>query len=315
MQKYIEKTKSPDSQSQEEVSKSVLNKTVRLLLQPDISAHANDKTVDVSGCDFMPGGEVVLCDYKNHTIVVLYSSLSCKETFSFKNAPHPYGVSSVSDKMAVVTLPSAKRLQFIEIKPKLKTVSEVQLDKKCWGINVVDGKIYVSCFDTHLVGRRNGEVRVLNLEGKLIRQFGVNEDGSNMFTHPFDLSVSASSGNVFVSDRWDGTVTCLSSSDGTVVYQFKDGNLSDVRGVFVDAQDNVMVCGRDSNNVLIINAEGKLHASALTTSDGIKSPLCIAYRRSDNIFVVGCENSKHLITMVMAWPKRYWARSVSSVIV
>ena len=201
-------------------------------------------------------------------------------------------MSSVSDKVAVVTLSAAKRLQFIEIKNKLQTASEVKLDKKCWGVNVVDGKICIR-LDEGMA------FRVLDIQGKLIRKFRVNTDGSYTFTHSFDLSVSASSGYIFVSDHWDGTVTCLSSSDGTIVYQFKDGNLSDARGVFVDDKDNIMVCGRASNDVLIITAERILHASALTTSDGIKSSLCIAYRRSDNILVVGCENTKQLITMIM----------------
>ena len=262
--------------------------------------HGDGKTLDISGCDFMPNGELVLCDYKNHAIVVLNNSMSFKESLNLKSAPSPYDVASVSDKMAVVTLSAVKQLQFIDIKPKLKTVNEIQLDKKCWGVDVVDDVIYVTCSDMNLLGRRNGEVRVLKLDGTLIRKLGLNKDGSYMFVRPFGLAVNATSGNVFVTDRYDGMVTCLNSSDGTVVNQVKHYRLAGVRGICVDDGDNAMMCGKDSKNILILTAEGKLHYSVVKASDGVKSPLSVAYRSSDNIFVVGSENSKDLLTMVMA---------------
>ena len=291
---------SRDPKSQKEINKSFLNKTFRLLLQPDLSVHGDGKTLDISGCDFMPNGELVLCDNKNHAIVVLNNSLSFKESLNLKSAPYPYDVASVSDTTAVVTMSAVKRLQFIEIKPKLKTVNEIQLDKKCWGVDVVDDVIYVTCSDMNLLGRRNGEVRVLKLDGTLIRKLGLNKDGSYMFDRPFGLAVNATSGNVFVTDRYVGMVTCLNSSDGTVVNQVKHDRLAGVRGICVDDGDNALMCGKDSKNILILTAEGKLHISVVKASECVKSPLSVAYRSSDKICVVGFESSKDLITMVMA---------------
>ena len=295
-----ENSYSQDSKSRKEISKSFINRTFRMLLQPNLSVHGDGKTLDISGCDFMPNGELVLCDYKNHSVMVLNKCLSFKESLTIKSSPYPYDVSSVSDKKAVVTLSSVKRLQFIEIKPSLKTANEIQLDKKCWGVNVVDDEIYVTCSDMNRLGRNTGEVRVLKLDGTLVRKLGLNEDGSFLFSRPYALAVNATSGNVFVTDQYDGTVTCLNSLDGTIVSQVKDSHLAGVRGVFVDDEDNVMVCGKDSNALLMITARGKLHVSVLTAIDGVKSPLSVVYRSSDNIFIVGCENSKYLITMVMA---------------
>ena len=62
-------TKSPDPK--EKIIKSVLNKTFSLLLQPELFSHKNGKTVDISGCEFMPDGEMV-------TIRVWNSSFSFK---------------------------------------------------------------------------------------------------------------------------------------------------------------------------------------------------------------------------------------------
>ena len=290
-----EKEKSRDSL--EGISRSFLNTAYRVHSHVDIYGPAKTKEADISGCEIMSKGEVVLCDHANKTVIVLNSLFSFSESLSFTHAP--WDVSAASDNVAIITLPLKKRLQFVDVRPRLGIAKEVQLDKKCWAIKVLNGNIYVTCFDTLLFGRRDGEVRVLDLKGNIIRKLGVNRDGSYLFSYPICLSVSASSGKVFVIDNWDNTVTCLGFG-GNVVYKYKNVILSGVLGVCIDDQDNAMVCGKESNNVLIITAEGKLHASALTASDRVKSPQCVSFRRSDNILIVGCANSKSLITMVMA---------------
>ena len=295
-----EKLKLLDTESLKETSKSFLEKKFRKLLQLDLSVHGDGKALDITGCDFMPNGELVLCDYKYHRIIVLNNSMSFRESLTLKSTPYPYGVACVSDRRTVITLSAVKRLQFVELRPNLKPLNDIQLDKKCWGVKVVNSEIYVTCSEMNKLGRNTGEIRVLDLGGTLIRKIGLNQDGSCMFSHPYAIAVNAYSGNVFVSDQYNGTIMCLKSSDGAVVSKVKDEHLAGVRGVYVDDEDNAIVCGKDTNNVQMITSGGKLHVSVLTTSDGIKAPLSFAFRRVDNLFVVGFENSKELLTMVMA---------------
>ena len=46
----------------------------------------------------------------------------------------------------------------------------------------------------------------------------------------------------------------------------------------------------------VLTADGKMHCTLLTASDGLKDPRSIAYRNSDNTLLVGCFSSGHLLS-------------------
>ena len=140
-------------------------------------------------------------------------------------------------------------------------------------------------------------VRILDKNGNLRNRLGVNQDKTFMFKKPYDLTVSARSNKIYVSDSDQHTLTCL-KSDGTVVFQYKDPELNWPRGVCVDDEDNVIVCGWQSNNIHVVTAAGKKHDVILTSKDGISKPTSVAYRQLDHTFIVGNENGDSLIVEV-----------------
>ena len=133
----------------------------------------------------------------------------------------------------------------------------------------------------------NGEVRVLDKQGNLKRRLGLNEDGSCLFSAPYYITVSTAGDKVFVSDWNNGTVTCM-KVDGSIIYQYKDKDLRGPCGLYCDDGDNILVCGHDSNNIKVITADGKNYGTVLSSQDGLKWPMSIAYRKSDGTLVVGC---------------------------
>ena len=92
-----------------------------------------------------------------------------------------------------------------------------------------------------------------------------------MFNLPYNLAVSIKSNKIYVSDEGQQTVTCL-KSDGTVIFQYKDQELIYPRGLCVDDEDNVIVCGGNSHNIHVVTAAGKKSSVILTNKDGIKYP-------------------------------------------
>ena len=267
----------------------------------------------ITGCAFLPGGDAVLCDINNSDITILSSTFSYRDRLKLSNAP--FDVSVLNKIAVIVTCPGSRQLQYIDVFPKLTAGKTVQLDKKCWGIEVANDEIYVTCHNEILVGNRDGEVRIFGLNGNQKRRLGINFDGSYKFCWPFYITVNALSGRLFVSDQWTGKVTCIGSSEsyhrydlsrtiiGAVsisstndVYEYSAEDLSFVRGVCVDENDNVMVCGRRSDNVKVIKARGSLHCTLLTNRDGIKYSQSIAYRKSDNMLMVGCGDTNYLYT-------------------
>ena len=116
----------------------------------------------------------------------------------------------------------------------------------------VGNEIYVSCHNE--LGE--GEVRVLDLSGNLKRQFGVNKDGSYQFKRPYCLTISTTGKKIYVSDCEKSIISCM-TPDGNIIYQYKDGDLRYPEALFVDAGDNIFVCGHDSHNVQVITADGR----------------------------------------------------------
>ena len=69
-----------------------------------------------------------------------------------------------------------------------------------------------------------------------------------MFRRPLNVAASTSGDKIFVSDGDTHTVSCL-TSDENIVYQYRNHDLVLPRGLFVDANDNAIVCGWSSRLV------------------------------------------------------------------
>ena len=255
--------------------------------QLDIKLPGDTRKPYIDGCTFLQDGTLLLCDEANRNLKLLSSSFRLKEILKLPSKP--WDVSATDCGNAIITLPELMQLQFIDIVPKLNTGRVIQLDKNVYGVDTLDNEIYVTCFDmgARYVEDSCGEIQVLNKQGNLIRKLGLLQDGSSLLRTPFNLKVSPTSGKVYVVDPFNDSITCL-KPDNSLVYQYKDSELVNPRGLAVDNEDNIVVCGGNSNNVKTISADGKKATTLVSSEDGIiKSPFSIAYRATDNTLVVG----------------------------
>ena len=268
-----------------------LNKEFNRRCEVNVKTPEDSKASVITGCVFMPTGEVVLCDRLNETIKRLNKSFEMVDRLDVQ--AEPYGVSVVDSNNVLITLTSLKQLQFIQVIPRLWHGPVIELDKPCWGVEAKGEEIYVTCNDALSFSEsRSGEVRVLTFGGELLRRLGINRDGSFMFHRPYCLTVSELSGKVYVSDAYTSKVTCM-TPDGGVVYQYGNtdpkGDLSWSLGLIVDAGENVIVCGNDGNTADIFTAKGKRHKTFHVLANG---PNDVAYRQADNIVIFGCSDGK-----------------------
>ena len=250
----------------------------------------DEKAPWISGCTFMPSGHAVLCDADNSVIKLLDKNLVLCE--HLKLCSWPRDVSVVDDNDVIITLPDTKQLQYIQVFPQLKTGRTIQLDKTCRGIEVFDDEIYTTQFD----GSGQGEVHILDLNGNRKRR--VQTDVK--FYCPWYITVSRSGKKIFVSAEYadTATVTCK-TTDGNLVYQYKDKELRYPSGMYVDAEDNILICDSVSNTVQLITANGKMYGTLLSSNDGIYRPYSIAYRETDDTLLVGCRDQDHLLTFML----------------
>ena len=235
----------------------------------------------ITGCEVLKDGQIILCDYNNDNLKLLHSSFTVKEVLGLR--AKPLDVSVINNSSAIITLPWLKQLQYMQLEPSLKSGRVIQLDKWCFGIAVAGEDLYVTLHNNP----GEGEVRILDMEGSLKRRIGVNREGPHIFKCPYYLTQSATTGKIYVSDDGTHTVTCL-MSDGSTVYQYNDKDLKLPQGVCVDDEENIIVCGRASNNVHIVTASGRKHGCLLTSEDEIRNLMSIAYRHTDDTLIIGC---------------------------
>ena len=247
----------------------------------------------ITSCTFMSDGGVVLCDRSNNSNLILLS-----DTFTVKERLHldsaPWDVSPVSGSSVMVTLPRKKKLQLIQVMPSLKIDRSINVGRRCYGVQVVDDLIYVTCHSKP----GEGEVLVLDMNGTVTHRLGQPDKKPSMFTSPYYIEVCPSTRNIFVTDYATDTVSCL-LSDGTVVYQYKDHELKGPRGVVVDGGGNAIVCGETSHNVQVIRADGTKCCTLLISQDDGTGPWSVAYRHSDNTLILGCGHSNNLLVYKM----------------
>ena len=253
----------------------------------------------ITGCTVMPNGHVVLCDQRNKQIKLLDDSWTITGRLQL---PTPWDVSVIDSNNVIISLPDTKQLQKVQVLPKMKACSTIQLDSRCWGVAVSAQEIYTTCcYNTRgfFFNPADGEVRVMDLQGNIKRRLGIKPDGSYLFTCPYYITVSASGENIFVSDKDTNTITCLTAS-GRVIYTYRDGDMSRPRGLICDSGDNVLVCGRRSDNVHTISQYDKKYHTLLTSKNGLSNPLCIAYKESVDTLIVGSNDSNKLLLFKLA---------------
>ena len=246
----------------------------------------------IMGCTFIPDGGVVLCDCINSNLILLSDVFTVKERLHLDFPA--WDVSLVNSNNVMVTIPDKKKLQLIRVIPSLKWGRFINVDRKCYGVQVVQDLIYVTCHNFP----GEGEVLVVDMNGTVTHRLGQLDKKSYFFSRPNYITVCPSTRKMFLTDSSTDTVACL-MSDGTVVYQYKDEKLRKPYGVCVDGGGNVIVCGSLSNSVQVIRADGTKCCTLLTSQDGVSTPCSVAYRQSDNTLILGCWNSNDLLVYKM----------------
>ena len=198
--------------------------------------------------------------------------------------PSPFDVSVIDSSNVIVSLPSKRQLQVVQVYPTMKVAKTITQDTTCFGVAISREEIYTACYDEKAY---KGEVRILVLNGNVKRRLGINTDGSRLFSCPRYITVSAFGEKIFVSDESLEAIIFLSSS-GRVIYTYKDKFMNEPSGLICDSADNLLACGEETNNIHKISPDGNRRHILLAYKDGLVEPTCIAYKESKNTLIVGC---------------------------
>ena len=264
-----------------------LDKSIRSISKVNIRIPDDSVVPWIRGCCVMTDGQAVLCDYHNYQIKLLDSSY--KLIGNLKLPARPADISVLNDTEVIITIPDMRQLLIVSVTSQVRIIRTIQLDKTWWGVDVSGGEIYITCRDSE-----QGEIRILDMSCNERRRISLSRVmGTYVVKEPLYIAVSAFSGKIFITDCETHTLTCL-TSDGQLVYQFKDEKLGWPRGILVDSADNVLLCYYNHNTIVVITADGRKHSTPLSDKDGIKCPWSLAYRARDNTVIVGCNYTDQL---------------------
>ena len=246
------------------------------------------ETPCLTGCTFLSNGNILLCDYENKKMKLLDSGMSVKK--SLKLPYCPLNVAALGENEAIITSDNLQNydLQYINTHPDLKLGKKITLPDKCCGLQVVNDEIYTCCHKDS----GHDEIWKLDRTGNIISKIALTQASSGRSDY-LGLCLTGSNPRVYLTD-WDNhIVTCFQLDDGKMVCQYEDNELVTPNGIYVDSVGNSLVCGTNSNNVVVITADGRKHGELLANKD-ISYLRCVDYRPRDNTLIVGCSDNSNL---------------------
>ena len=276
-------TRTPQQKGFDEMSVTARN-------QVNVKVQSDARNARITGSAFLPSGELILCDHINKKLKLLDENLQMKESIDLPGTPRDIAV--VNQHQVIVTFPVQQYLQFIQVTPSLALGHTVDLGMECNGVTVSRESIYISFSESG-----GGKIGIYDLTGKkkrIIDQYN-GKDGNVLIKYPDYIAVSNDE-KIFVSGHdaksFTPTVYCLESS-GNVLYTVSNPVFKVCRGISVDENENLLVCG-GSHKVFLITKDGKEVREFLTEKDGLSWPSTVSFRRSDGTLVVGNEHNNIL---------------------
>ena len=253
-------------------------------------------TRNVGGVAFMPNGKLILVDSFSKRVKLLDNTFAVEDSLFLTAFTDLWDITAIDNTTAIVTIPGDNKLQFIHTTPVLREGRAINIDGHCYSVAMLNDELYVCC-GNHTDDK--GDILVLDIVGRRNREIGQIVGRFSTFVSPRRITVSPQSRKLYVSDYATDTVTCL-TPDGTILYQYQDKNIRRVHGLYVDSEDNVLVCSI-TGTIEVLTSSGVKNKTLLSRADGLRNSQAIDFRPKDSTLVVGCWNEETVLTFKLAW--------------
>ncbi|CAG2219581.1 unnamed protein product [Mytilus edulis] len=181
-----------------------------------------------------------------------------------KKLPIPgeaFSVTQINQNTIAITYPYEKAIKIFNMENETVT-KVITLDTYCYGLSSSD--------DSLVVGLNTNEIRIIDLEGKILKSIQVECEST------LDNLVYCN-GRVIYSDNYGNAVYCVDQS-GKQIWQYKQ-DLSGPYGLCTDTYGNIIVADLGSHRIIVISKDGK--ESKVLLIDGLKYPRCICLKQNE----------------------------------
>ncbi|XP_021377843.1 tripartite motif-containing protein 2-like [Mizuhopecten yessoensis] len=235
----------------------------------------------ISGVVFLPHEQIILSDYNNKKLKLFTDKGQYLDELTIRGNPSDLCLVNNNTVAIAVSNPGGVRVVRVE-DSELSLSSEIIMphDACCLGISRRDGRF--------IVGTRGGEVYSVTQDGatELLHKYNINCYCLTQYPLKGDTLVSVSN-----NATGDVAVSRL-SADKRHTDVMKVDVVRGARGIDVDREGNIYVCGMESHNVVQMSGDGTHVRELLTSSEGMDSPRAIAVR-GDTFLVTSCGSTNH----------------------
>ncbi|CAC5391809.1 unnamed protein product [Mytilus coruscus] len=237
-----------------------------VVLQLNINLQKLDVYKFVYGCVILPNGHILMANShtkRNH--IQEYNALG-EHTRNITTSFPSIDIALYGSDGVAVSCGNNKRIDLIKNGCVEKTL---ELGFECFGLAYNDGKLYVA--------GRNGKILLIDPSGKKVGE--VKCKGIKV------QNIATSGKRIYYTNPSLHTVHCC-TMDGTEIWTFNDDSLRYPTDLSLDNYQNVFVVGRDSNNLVLIQHDGKASKILLNKDNGFSEPNAVYYNKENNSLLV-----------------------------
>ncbi|XP_063397802.1 uncharacterized protein LOC134682157 [Mytilus trossulus] len=232
---------------------------VTLRRQITFECHDNDY-FEIIDCAFV-GLNVVFPDYINDRLII--SMVESNDIRYFGMDYRPKYITGVNNNTVAVGC-TRYVIQIIDISNDT-VVRTFPTSGECYGISCSEDTLYVDA----------SNIVVMDLMGLVLRTFP--KPG-------IDLGYLTVDGDRFF--FCDGFTLFCCDLSGNVKWEFDKEGYKDIYGMATDSKGNVYLANADSDRIVVISPDGRLHKDILTRFDSLESPISLDFDKKENRLVV-----------------------------
>ncbi|XP_033726123.1 uncharacterized protein LOC117315830 [Pecten maximus] len=247
----------------------------------NIKTQVDKNNCCASGVLYLPCDQIVVSDDNNKKLKLFTDKGQFLDELTIRGSP--FDLCLMDNNTVAVAVDSPGGIHVVKVEAsKLSLSSEIRIPngKDCYGITHTDGRF--------IVGTDGGGVYSVTQDGvtELLHQYNSNCYSLTHDPVKGDTLVSVYSynpGDVAVSRR---------SADKRHTDVMKVGVVWCPRGIDVDREGNIYVCGYSSHNVVHMSGDGTHARELLTSSNWMNNPMAISV--NGDKFVVTNLNDNHI---------------------
>lgn len=261
--------------------------------EANVRVRVDENLPMITSCKWLPGdGGVILCDNNNGNIKLMDKNLNI--TFNVRCKSSPFDIDFTDDNSGIITLPEARSLQFITIKPGFKFKHLKSLKLKCYGIAANGNNIYV-CIDDPQQSVRC--VKILTAKGEFVSYITHTGVGS-----PKHLYVNMDGSRIYYTGGFDTEmfINCV-TQNGFGIFSVTGPELLSPKTVSGDEDGNILVADDKAKCFQIISSYGVIGKKLDLAEETQSGPKASAVNKAKGALIVSFWETNPYISKVVLY--------------